>query len=209
MHNVPHQVQAFIDCLGSVDYLFLVFAGAGEAGRGMGKAARRLQRRAARRTAVFNLAMPSNYTPFGAPDPEKTAALLAAAEGRMDRIAETVQRRAAHRDGPGVSAMAAFLFPGALFHLAFRFVPGMDRRFVAQDHCTRCGLCGQVCPVGNISFHEGRPTWNRHCEQCFACLHWCPVQAIQYGTATVGRERYHHPEVTAADIMSGAGYPGK
>ena len=33
-----------------------------------------------------------------------------------------------------------------------------------------------------------------------SCLQYCPKQAINMGGATVKRERYHNPNVSAADL---------
>lgn len=78
----------------------------------------------------------------------------------------------------------------------------MDHGFWTDGRCTGCGTCSRVCPVRNISMVKGKPVWNHQCEQCFACLHWCPQEALQFRDATVGRSRYHHPEVTLLDILS-------
>jgi len=43
--------------------------------------------------------------------------------------------------------------------------------------------------------------WQHHCEKCFACLQWCPQEAIQFGSKTSGRKRYHHPDVKLADMV--------
>ena len=78
----------------------------------------------------------------------------------------------------------------------------MDHGFWSDEKCTGCGTCSRVCPVGNISMVRAKPVWNHQCEQCFACLHWCPQEALQFGEATEGRSRYHHPDVTILDILS-------
>lgn len=81
----------------------------------------------------------------------------------------------------------------------------MDRAFEADESCNGCGVCARVCPVGNVSMVEGqcspRPVWHHRCEQCFACLHWCPQEALQFGSETSGRRRYHHPDVKLADML--------
>jgi MinD superfamily P-loop ATPase len=56
---------------------------------------------------------------------------------------------------------------------------------------------------------DGRPTWHHRCEQCFACLQWCPEEAIQFGTETAGKDRYHHPDVTLADMRRAASKEGQ
>lgn len=81
----------------------------------------------------------------------------------------------------------------------------MDHAFQVDERCLSCGTCADVCPVGNIRLIAGRPTWQHHCEQCFACLHWCPQTALQFGTATVGKRRYHHPEITLTEMIQASG----
>lgn len=78
----------------------------------------------------------------------------------------------------------------------------MDCGFAINDRCARCGVCAGLCPIGNIRIGPGGPEWRHTCEQCFACLHWCPRGAIEFGAGTVGRKRYHHPEITLADMAA-------
>jgi ferredoxin len=77
----------------------------------------------------------------------------------------------------------------------------MDRAFYADETCNGCGICARICPVSNIKLVDGRPAWQQHCERCFACLHWCPQEAIQFGGETAGGSRYHHPDVTLAEML--------
>ena len=78
----------------------------------------------------------------------------------------------------------------------------MDRGFHVDESCSGCGICARVCPAGNISMAAGRPDWQQRCEQCFACLQWCPEEALQFGSASSGKKRYHHPEVNLADMLA-------
>lgn len=78
----------------------------------------------------------------------------------------------------------------------------MDAGFHYDEHCVRCGTCAKMCPVGNIKMSVEGPVWLHQCEQCFACLQWCPKAAIQFRSGTAGRKRYHHPEVSLADMLS-------
>lgn len=77
----------------------------------------------------------------------------------------------------------------------------MDRAFWAEDACNGCRVCARICPVQNIEMVRDRPRWQGRCEQCFACLQWCPQKAIQFREATVSKRRYHHPDVTLADML--------
>lgn len=87
-----------------------------------------------------------------------------------------------------------------------RFISGVheaDRKFTVDERCTSCGVCAEVCPVGNIRLEAGRPTWLHRCEQCMACIHLCPTEAIQAGPETEKRKRYRHPAVKVASLGPG------
>lgn len=204
MHNLPHIVARFVQRIAAANYLFFVFAGGGELGDGARRVRRVFSRNGHTLDALFNVPMPSNYTPYGYPDKASQRAQRSAATDAITTIADTVRNRSPHTDSSGTGFIATHLFPGPLYQLGYRFIPKMDGNFTVDDTCTRCGICRQVCPVGNITLQEGTPVWHHTCEQCFACLQWCPVSAIQYGKKTRGVERYHHPDVTVHDIISSA-----
>ena len=75
-----------------------------------------------------------------------------------------------------------------------------DRFYSVSDACDGCGICSKVCPVDNIKM-ENKPIFLHHCEQCVACIQWCPKQAINYKNKTQNRGRYHHPDITVADMI--------
>ena len=49
-----------------------------------------------------------------------------------------------------------------------------------SELCTRCGECREVCPMGSIGEHEGRPTFDGICIKCQACRRHCPSGAIAF-----------------------------
>jgi len=81
-------------------------------------------------------------------------------------------------------------------------VLGNDKFFYADENCSSCGICEQVCPVDNIKLVDGLPQWQHNCQQCLACIHYCPEEAIQYGDRTLEKGRYHHPDVSVNDLIS-------
>jgi ferredoxin len=54
----------------------------------------------------------------------------------------------------------------------------LDTRFCVSESCTGCGLCARICPAGNITMVDGKPSYAHACEQCFGCYHRCPTHAI-------------------------------
>ena len=73
-------------------------------------------------------------------------------------------------------------------------------KMTVTDSCVGCGQCARLCPRGNISIVNGRASIGTNCIGCLSCLQYCPKQAINMGGATVKRERYHNPNVSAADL---------
>ena len=201
MHNLPHLVADFIRKITEANYLFLVFAGAGGLGHGDKRAERLFAEKGLRLSAIFNVAMPSNYANYGATPPEKQRELLNEAEKKVQEIARIVTDKAEHRDSNHTSFFQATIFPGLLYKFGYPRIPGFDSSFSTDEQCNGCGICQKVCPVGNISIEDQKPVWHHHCQYCYACLQWCPKESIQSRGQTVGVERYHHPDVTVQEII--------
>jgi ferredoxin len=102
-----------------------------------------------------------------------------------------------------------FLLNFLLYKLLYTFgsvqIPASAKGFWVTPACTKCGLCARVCPVENIQMQDGQPSWLDHCQHCMGCLQWCPVEAIQYKNLTLGKKRYHHPDIQAEEIILRAG----
>lgn len=71
-----------------------------------------------------------------------------------------------------------------------------DKRFhVEKDKCVKCGICANVCPVGDIKGGHGEyPEWLHHkdCLTCFTCYHHCPHHAIEFGNQTQKKGQYFY-----------------
>lgn len=140
--------------------------------------------------SCYSVRMPSNYIVLGGREPEaKIRAKIAAARKRIPEICASVKTRKVEFDvrrGPG-----AFLLTPLVSRLFNRFAT--DKKFRADDKCTGCGLCAELCPLDNITLKHNRPVWHGDCMQCMACLQHCPARAIDCGRLTKNRARYVFP----------------
>lgn len=92
-----------------------------------------------------------------------------------------------------------------------------DKGFFTSNACIGCGQCQRICPLGNIDMTDKRPVWKHSCIGCNACVVYCPTKAIQFKTPEAyekldnvisrrlglpkNRTRYHHPNISAKDLI--------
>jgi NAD-dependent dihydropyrimidine dehydrogenase PreA subunit len=140
----------------------------------------------------YTLVMPNNYMlGYELESKEEQTVMLKAADERLDVLTTQIQKdHFAFDTVPGKGAWLKTQFINPMFRrFAMRTGP-----FVATDKCIRCGLCVTICPVHTITMND-LPVWGKACTQCLACINRCPVEAIEYGKATIGKARYHHPDL--------------
>ncbi len=81
-----------------------------------------------------------------------------------------------------------------------KYIYKTPTKFRTTKDCTKCGTCIKVCPVSNIKMTREGVNWGSNCEHCLACFHWCPSMAVEIGKNTVGKLRYHHPDIPLKDM---------
>lgn len=98
----------------------------------------------------------------------------------------------------GVNRLVKGPFPWFLTKVVggfFEHVLITDKRFhVTADKCVKCGICANICPVGDIEGGKGKmPKWLHHddCLTCFTCYHHCPHHAIEFGRQTQKKGQYY------------------
>lgn len=79
---------------------------------------------------------------------------------------------------------------------------GIKGKITVEDTCIQCGICTQVCPVGNITLDPANHsiTLSNRCFTCFACLQNCPQNAIHL-KHEMDRSRYRNKYVTLQEIV--------
>lgn len=199
--GMPPLVEEFVKKaeLSSVSYVFSVVTCAATSGATLIALDRALTKKGSQLAAGFIVRMPGNAVTLYEMRPEaKCTELFERADQKLSQICQAVQREARQMDEPKV-LFWRLLAP--LIHNGFvKSLKNADKGFWVTDECSGCGTCVDVCPMDNVRLESARPIWSETCQQCLACIHFCPTHAIQYGKTTLKRRRYHHPEVTAADI---------
>lgn len=145
--------------------------------------------------AAYSLIMPESYVglPFMDVDTKQKEALKKkeAATELQEICMEICGRK------KGVNRLTKGFAPWILTKVIggfFEHVLITDKRFhVTEAKCVRCGICANVCPVGDIAGGKGKtPKWLHHkdCLTCFTCYHHCPHHAIEFGRQTHHKGQY-------------------
>jgi len=56
-------------------------------------------------------------------------------------------------------------------------------------------VVADAAAVGNFGVR-----WGSSCNPCYTCIHGCLQGAVEIGSRTTGKPRYHHPEVALKDM---------
>lgn len=115
---------------------------------------------------------------------------------KANKIAEAVSKKQKNKI-PKVGFLSK-----QFYKLYLKQYPNSDKGFHVTNDCISCGTCQNVCPAGNIILKNGKPVFQHHCENCLACVHWCPKNAIEWKKTTVGKQRYHHPEISYQELKT-------
>lgn len=152
-------------------------------------------------SAGFVFVMPENYIGpvdlMG--DADRMQEKYAGAKSRIAAIAAAIRERKTSL--PEGSDSALLRFGGYITSTLMTSIYRTPRRLHATDRCNRCGTCGRICPTNNITVTDAVVVFGKNCTQCYACIHWCPKEAIEIGGRTKGKARYHHPDITLADML--------
>lgn len=192
MPRIVRDHIAATELRGSRDVYFVLTCG-GDVGNADKYARRLCESKGLKFRGLARVVMPENYIAmFSAPDEEEARRIIEKAIPGIDETARLIKEG---RDLPPVkkSPLAGFL--SAVVNKGFYASAIRDKGFFTTDACISCGLCGEVCPLGNIELRDGRPVWKGYCTQCMSCICRCPVKAIEFGKKSVGKPRYICPDV--------------
>ncbi len=191
--QLPHVVRDWMmatEFTGSREIYFLMTCGSS-----VGNAEKYLRRLCDAKGLEFKgcaeIVMPENYIAmFEAPDKEKAERIINAAERSLKKAAGHIK---AGEPIPGEKPDIKGKLMSSIVNKIYYPLIVKDKKFYAKDSCSGCGLCADKCPLGNIEFAAGKPKWKGDCTHCMACIAYCPEEAIEYGKASEGKERYICP----------------
>jgi ferredoxin len=192
MPRIVRDHIAATELRGSRDVYFVLTCG-GDTGNADKYARKLCESKGLRFRGMAKAVMPENYIAmFSAPDEEEARRIIEKAVPGIDGAAELIKEG---RDLPPVKKGVLAGFLSAAVNRGFYASAIKDRDFFATDACISCGLCAEVCPLGNIELRDGRPVWKGTCTQCMSCICRCPVKAIEFGKKSTGKPRYICPDV--------------
>lgn len=146
----------------------------------------------------FSIVMPNNYIIMGDVDSKEIEKQkLIGAEKSIEEINKIINEK---RDGEFKvlkGRMPSILT--SVINPLFNKNAMKTKKFYANDKCTACGICENVCNSNCIKVIE-RPHWEGSCSQCLACINFCPVHAIQYGKGTEKKGRYRNPNISIEEM---------
>lgn len=199
--GMPRIVINFINKLtvGNFKYVFAVCTCGAIPMGALLQTQKQLKTRGLTLNAGFAIQMPGSYlVKYGAFSVEKQKNIFNKEKEKIETIVRIIKNQQEHkieRNNFIINGIGNLVYPSMLLKF-----PTLDRNFTVNEKCTHCNTCEKICPVQNIKIIDGRPNWQGNCEHCLACIQWCPAEAIQYGTQTIDRKRYHHPDVSVREL---------
>lgn len=203
--SIPDLVRTFLKKLTfkSDPYIFAAATCNAQPGHSLYSVKRMLELKGKSLAAGFSIDMPGNAI-VGKVDmtspPEAQKERLTKAEAKLPKIVQAISERR-YDVIEGNNNFTTYV-QSLLMKTFIRRFYRPAKRFQVAGNCNHCGVCAMVCPLKNISLDlEQRPIWGSRCETCLACFHWCPERAINMEKDTIGKARYHHPEVTIEEMV--------
>lgn len=192
--DMPYFFRPLIDSLQFIQkpYIFAVVTGKGNFGAVSERLNEVLHSKGLSLHNCYKLQMPGNS--WIAPK-EQDAQALAMQDEQIQKIASNLLHWEVHNYHTEEPLEPSDIAKG------YYNMRGMQ----AEDFCTGCGICLQVCPMHNIMIQDGHAVIGEHCISCMTCFHWCPKKALwmsKADAAIIRRPQYHHPDVSLSDFMT-------
>ena len=141
-----------------------------------------LRRKGYRSVGSVDVSYPENWTQvIEAAMGEDQSLILKRGDGEV-RAFCTILKTGEHRFiRRNLLTLTLGRFIGFVFRSLARKV--LARLYIADDSCTSCRLCADICPASAIVMKDSRPFWTSSCSACNRCINLCPSASIQTSTA--------------------------
>jgi ferredoxin len=200
-NGLPRLVRQFVEglCINHDTYCFAIANSGGTRSNSLCMLGDTLVTKDVHLSFASEIKMPGSYIiTHNPPDRLQTEKLITEATIKIKKIANAISKHELRPAKQKAKLWSKIVNERFLYRNANKW----DDKFIATSKCVNCGLCVKVCPVGNVRIENKRPSWQNNCEKCLACIHWCPYGAIEYGKNTIGRIRYHNPNIKVEDIVN-------
>lgn len=155
---------------------------------------------------IQTIKMVDNYLPSF--DMEEQQALDKKEDEQIKMAIENIQKRVQSIPSPTKEGIAAY----EMVSQRFQEHPELNNgeSILMSDRCVGCGICEQVCPIGNIKIEAKKSKRKKRvCDFCLACVHHCPFQAIDLVVDKNPKARYRHSAITLKEIVKSNYQGGK
>jgi Pyruvate/2-oxoacid:ferredoxin oxidoreductase delta subunit/menaquinone-dependent protoporphyrinogen IX oxidase len=151
---------------------------AGYTGQALEEAERILKRKKMDVFLTGNASFPDNWTQMTNPcDEEGLKVIIPQGEDQVRAFIHKFlsEERELYRCG-AFNTTWSWLVSGGFGRIGRRL---LGTFYIADEHCTGCGICAKTCPAQTIVMHRKLPRWKSKCEDCNRCINICPEKAIQ------------------------------
>ena len=149
---------------------------------------------------ITSICMVDNYVPLWDVESQLKKLPKKDVPRQLARLYKEVEERKV-----GIQSVSLFgRLAGSFTRLVLGFMGNpYHRHRVEESKCNGCGVCSNVCPMGNILMDGRRPSVESFCIGCGACTHHCPQNAIRW-RGEKSRARYRNPSVSLLEIIHSA-----
>lgn len=148
---------------------------------------------------TIKVVMPENYIAlFNAPTKEKAKEIVETAIKEFNKVIPLIRENKDIEVDPKGITLKDKKLSLIVNKFFYRSIVNDKKFIVDNDKCIKCLKCINVCPLNNISLLDNKITYSHikdRCTHCMACISYCPKEAINYGDATINKNRYTIEEV--------------
>lgn len=179
--NAPYMVRDFISrnkFLWNEKKILCVATMGAFSGDGAGCAARLLKKYGAVILGGLHVKMPDSVCDVKLLKKtiEQNKEIVIQADKKIESVARQIKQGKYPKDGVTLISHIIGLLGQRLWF--YGKTTGYTDKLKISENCIGCGLCVSLCPMKNISIHNGTAIANKRCTMCYRCISRCPQKAI-------------------------------